>query len=288
MTEYKLIIESIDQDDVFVYDKTRFNSNNHWVNDTKPLDYHDVIQSSNTKYWIDKFIPQYKKFHIINKSDIEWFKSACIISQQTGKFSKLFTDELDDFVIRFEKSNPHLLDGTTPYFVRCENVSLKYGEHGVGPYYNIKQIIESIVSSTPGHTPIYPNTEQLTLYLIPWNEKISDFNEFRVFVHQGVITAISQQALHHKFDPTCTHDQIKLYIDIIVKYFDKCVSKHINWTNSYTYDFAIIDKTTPYFIEPNSFGAEYAAGSALFHWLIDMNKLYGLDSEPTIYFRYTK
>ena len=31
---------------------------------------------------------------------------------------------------------------------------------------------------------------------------------------------------------------------------------------------------TPYFIEPNCFGKYYAAGSALFHWIHDHDKLH--------------
>ncbi len=57
--------------------------------------------------------------------------------------------------------------------------------------------------------------------------------------------------------------------------------------NYYTYDFAFEDNnvTKPYFIEPNSFGKEYAAGSELFHWEIDEEILYG--KKEKIYFRYT-
>lgn len=54
---------------------------------------------------------------------------------------------------------------------------------------------------------------------------------------------------------------------------------------TYTYDFAILSNNKPYLIEFNCFGKEYAAGSALFHWLIDEDKLYNSDGK--IYFRYT-
>ena len=50
-------------------------------------------------------------------------------------------------------------------------------------------------------------------------------------------------------------------------------------------DAVILEDGTLYFIEINSFGKEYAAGSALFHWLIDEDELYSDGS--TIYFRYT-
>ena len=54
--------------------------------------------------------------------------------------------------------------------------------------------------------------------------------------------------------------------------------------SEYTIDIAIIENK-PYFIEINCFGKEYAAGSSLFHWLIDEDILYGKKSDK-IYFRY--
>jgi hypothetical protein len=37
----------------------------------------------------------------------------------------------------------------------------------------------------------------------------------------------------------------------------------------------------------NCFGKEYAAGSALFHWLLDEDILYGKSGSELIEFRYT-
>ena len=54
----------------------------------------------------------------------------------------------------------------------------------------------------------------------------------------------------------------------------KVISKKITWISNYTYDFAIINNNQPYLIELNSFGKEYAAGSALFHWILDEKILY--------------
>jgi hypothetical protein len=51
-------------------------------------------------------------------------------------------------------------------------------------------------------------------------------------------------------------------------------------------DFAILNDDTPYFIELNSFGKEYASGSALFDWIQDYSILYGLNGN-SIEFRYT-
>ena len=40
-------------------------------------------------------------------------------------------------------------------------------------------------------------------------------------------------------------------------------------------DLSILDDGRLFFIEPNCFGKEYAAGSALFHWIKDEEQLYG-------------
>lgn len=40
-----------------------------------------------------------------------------------------------------------------------------------------------------------------------------------------------------------------------------------------------------YFIEPNGFGAEYSAGSALYHWIDDYDLLNG--DKDYVEFRYT-
>lgn len=50
------------------------------------------------------------------------------LCSQLGRFSTLFTDDLDYLVKKYEHID-HLFDGKS-YFVRTENVSLKYGYHG--------------------------------------------------------------------------------------------------------------------------------------------------------------
>ncbi len=46
------------------------------------------------------------------------------------------------------------------------------------------------------------------------------------------------------------------------------------------------DLLSPYLIELNCFGKEYAAGSSLFHWLLDEDILYDRKGEGRVYFRY--
>lgn len=294
----KIQVEPIDINQVINLDKERFNSNNHWKNNQIPIDYSNKINANQTNKWIGLFKSHYKILKINEPYHINWMKKANTISGQTGQFSELFADELEEYCQYFYKNFSNILppNNKIPYFVRCENVSLKYGAHGPGPYFNIKQIVESLVSSIRGHSPIYPDTNEITLYLIPWESGISDSNEFRVFVNLNKITAISQQALYSRFVPEPVLSSLNLdklmeiYAREIIKYFELDIKNKITWMDSYTFDIAVIlddsRQLLPIFIEPNSFGAEYAAGSALFHWICDRDKLYGTNL-PNVYVRYT-
>ena len=134
---------------------------------------------------------------------------------------------------------------------------------------------------------------------------LSHFLECAIqFVNNNKITAISQQACYSKFKPDSninlnyfvninTESLLETYAKIIIDYFESEIKNKILWSTSFTYDFSvyyneITNKLEPYFIEPNSFGKEYAAGSSLFHWLLDEDKLYGINSNSTtnIYMRY--
>lgn len=291
---WNYIIKPIKLDDIVEYDKKKYNSNNHWINDIRPVDYELVLAQTSTSKWID-FFKQYKKITIDNPIWIGLLKKVSEISTQTGKFSKLFMDEFDIIVEQLDKEYGYLFDCIEPgYFVRVNNVSLKYGQYKEGPYKNIRTILESIVSCIRTHSPIKPNTSVLEIYLIDWSVIKPEF-EFRVFVCDNKITAISQQNIYSVLFKNYLDnniyfiDMIKEKLNIIIDYFYKEILPKITWISNYTFDFAIID-SKPYFIELNSFGKEYAAGSALFHWELDEKILYNnfSDGNSTIEFRYTE
>lgn len=285
-----IIIKPISLDDVLANDKIRYNTNNHWVNDKKPENYDDYIKNTHTDKWIDQF-KEYEKIVIDTKLDLNWMKKAFQIGSQTKRFPHSYDDELEDMSERYNKKYGKIFDGKS-YFIRTDNVSLKEGKHGTGPYKDFKSIIESIVTCRLGHTPLKEETTFITLYLIKFEENLNGLQEFRVFVHKNKITAISQQSLYDsntilsKLNETEKIKLIHKWIQIITKYFEDEVKKRITHIDSYTMDFAILDDFTPYFIELNSFGKEYASGSALFGWMQDDSILYGV-TENLIEFRYT-
>jgi hypothetical protein len=283
-----IIIRPISIDDVLANDKISYNTNNHWENNIRPEDYDEIIANGNTNKWIDKF-RSYKKIIINTKQDLYWMKLAYEIGSKTGRFPHSFDDELEDIVSRY-KHLDEIFDGTE-YFIRTENVSLKEGKHGIGPYKDFKSIIESIVTTRLGHSPLKEETTEITLYLCEFKKNLNRLKEFRVFVYKNKITAISQQSLYDVNDilePLTDkerNDLIYKWIEIIKSYFDLEIKQKITHIDSYVMDFAILDDDSPYFIELNSFGKEYASGSALFGWIQDYNILYGLSD--VIEFRYT-
>jgi hypothetical protein len=275
-------IQSVPLDDVLTFGKEKFNTSNHWTDGLIPDDYSLKNNQTDTHNWIDYF----KKFYIVinfDESDHRVFKSAATLSRIKNKISNIYEDEIDAIIGKYKHYEKYMTDGC---FIRTEQVSLKYGKHSIGPYFNLHNIIESILTSPDGHTPIHELP--IKLYVIPWIDIIK-FQEFRVFVHDKKITAISQQHLYesnqilNKLSKSDADILINKWIQIITTFFDKKIRRYID-INSYVYDFAILEDEQPYFIEINPFGKEYSSGSSLFHWIIDEDILYGKKEE--IYFRY--
>lgn len=267
------IYESVKLNDVYEDSKKqKFNSNNHWIN-IPPNNYEEILALTNTCNWIDLFHKKYDKIVINKASEIYFLKEAYKIGKITGQFPISFKEELEIFV---EKYKHIKLDNN---FIRTENVSLKEGQYGIGPYNNIENVVKSLVTCNTTHTPINDNTKNITLYILPW-VKIKE--EFRVFVYNNSITCISQQ--HCYKNSNLNEPNLEFYGNIIIEYFKSHIKNKFK-LDSYTFDFAILENNKPYFIEFNSFGKEYAAGSSLFHWLLDEKKLYGKIINK-IYFRY--
>lgn len=269
-----------------IYDKIKYNTNNHWSDKGKPKNYTEVMERDETQHWMHLKHDFIRSFSL-NVNKYQWLLEADQIGLQTRKFPESYREELDDLL-----NDYNMDDFEEPMFVRTENVSLKSGQHGVGPYKNLKMIMESLVTCRPTHTPFNKTglkdyTDDIEIYLFKWNEKITEdgLREFRVFVYNNNITCISQQNLYTANTLLQNNPElIKVYVDAIVEYHKKHIQNKLGY-DSYSLDMSIIDELDVYFIEINCFGKEYAAGSALFHWIDDEEKMYSDGS--TIYFRYT-
>lgn len=277
-------IDILPAEDILEKDGKELNTYNHWNHNKKPLDYDDVISRNDTKNWVNLFHKSYKVFYL-DKEDLGWMYQAFVIGRQTQIFPTLYKEELRDLLDKYK--DLELFDGTK-YFVRTERVSLKYGVYGAGPYTNLRDIIESMVTTIDNHKCFTKDDNICKVYLFPWIE-IDRNKEFRIFVYNSHITAISQQNIYNSNN--WLYDKNKNYIINIIKkilgFFDTRIKPIYNNSN-YVLDLALVgEDNTPYFIEPNCFGKEYASGSALFHWINDSSILYN-KIPNNIHFRYTK
>jgi len=279
-----MIIASIPLDDVHAGNRKRYNTNNNWVNNEPPEDYDKVIAETRTSSWVDIFKEHYVVVNI-DADDVVWMKRAWNTGKLTIRFPHMYDDELEEFLER--KKDLEGIIGSRDWFVRTENVSMKNGKFGAGPYRDLRSIIISMVTSISGHSAFKHDTKSIKLYFFPWVE-IDPSKEFRIFVHNRRITAVSQQNLYTP-NQILTEDEepektAEGWVEKINAYFRRSIKESI-LLDSYVLDIALIGDDTPYPIELNSFGTEYASGSALFGWIQDKNILYGRHDE--IHFRYT-
>jgi hypothetical protein len=274
----KLTITPIELDEVLYYDSYKFNTNNHW--DKIPDDYYEKLQLTYAPYWIEHFKRPYKSFSIdLRKPENKWLIEANRMGNMTGTFIGYYDDELSTFL---ENNKEISALFTSKYFVRTTKYSLKHGIYGCGPYTNLEMVIKSLVSGKVGHSSIDDDTTILTFYMIDWVDIIQDL-EFRVFVFENNITAISQQNIY-KYNEILNDAIISDITTKILEYFKNSIKPKIIHIDSYTIDLAIVDNAV-YFIELNSFGKESASGSALFHWIYDEHIL--MNKSNAVEFRYT-
>lgn len=293
-------IQWIPLNDVISQDKQRYNTNNQWENDEPPTDYLDVLERTTTSAWINQFHgPNFnRKFELdLCTPATYWIKNAVRAGVHTGKFPHLFDEERDNLAWHIESMYPDIFDGT-PYFVRSEHVSLKYGQHGAGPYTRMANILESLVTCIDGHNPIRRKTDKLTLYFLPWLN-MEPMKEYRGFVHNNHLVALSQQNLYSIWSTSDAKQRIYTRAEkevilsseatTILRYFNETIRDKLNTLTSYTFDIVLLEPSDtlpprvkkdpiPYFIETNTFGAQYSAGSALFGWTQDHDILHCVDA----------
>lgn len=233
-----------------------------WLNG-KPADYDTRMDGFLTKDWLKYKSDEVDVIHLHLK---KWMFEANTLYQLTG-------------TIRCEEELDSLSDKSISFlnkFVRSEHMSFKYGMFGSGPYNSLKEIVLSLITAPDYHSPLsfYKQGETMTLYLFPWRQ-INKDREFRVFVHNKQVSAISQQFIDHSnvwFDSLSSLEQMKV-LNRIVDFANKI--EKINCIID-----LVVNDDEIYFIELNPFGEDYGAGSALFHWVNDRDILYG--NEPVL------
>jgi hypothetical protein len=280
-----LKIKSMNREYIIKNSGIAINTCNRWKNDkkeSKPKDYDLILDSFKTKEWVNMFHEDYETI-TISGTDFLWLKDATMICSQTGRFTHIYDDELNELSEKLKKKYKYLIESGN-WFIRSERTSLKCGLHGIGPYDNFKKIIESVVTCSPNHMCINLNDDELTLYFFPFKNNLKMKDEYRIFVSNGKLTGISTQNVYDTYYLLKQLNSLELheYIhkNIIIpcnKIIEKCSNKY----STFTFDYAILEDGSHYFIEPNGYGKNYSAGSSLFEWTKDEDIL---EDTSIIYF----
>ena len=211
-----LDITAVPLGDVLEHDKVRYNTNNCYayhpdpaapwrlVKDTtkppqQPADYDAVLNEVATGVWVDWFHTHYRVV-VVPRRHLAWMKAASNFAICKAGMSPMYADDVADVeattpvgdtFARCDKTVP-----TSGYFVRTDRVSLKDGVHGIGPYFGLAQIVEGAVTARGGHQGIDQKTAVAKFFLFPWRTDMHEHREFRAFVRDGRVTALSQQSLY--------------------------------------------------------------------------------------------
>lgn len=268
-----IIIKKINLNDIIENPKN-YNNNNNYIK--QPLNYKKYIDSFHTEKWINKF-HNYKKI-IIDKNDKNLLYEIFTLLQLTGnnRIPDIYNDDINNIINKYKISGKN-------YFIRTNKTSLKTGIHGIGPYNNMKEIIESIVTCRYGHHSFDKSDDNIIIYLMNYLNMDID-KEFRVFIVNNKISCISQQNIYkeNNFLKKLNDKEIENIIINMKIYFDKNIKNKLLKYENYIMDIVLLENDF-HFIEINPFGKEYTSGSACFNWIIDEDIIYNTD---IIEFRY--
>jgi hypothetical protein len=180
----------------------------------------------------------------------------------------------------FEKEINKVLEANpnTEYFIRLSSTSGK-NEKSVEPFSTSLDIISHISSVKLFVDQEFKRFEKDTyLIIMPWNNNIEPRSEFRIFVVNDKLTAVSQQNRHDLYQ----------YSKKELKIIEHALNDITFLTNTpygtFVGDVYIdLESKTCKLIELNPFGAHSGAGASLFNWIDDYDILHG-NSQPE--FRY--
>lgn len=294
VTPCNVVIETIELADIELDERReipRYNTANHWKYEGRhiPEDYNAVGEAAAARHWMTSFLkPDCQQF-TIPSADINKLLGWQRISHLVGPLSSGTLDDIKDLADKRSYQKLREALKIDSYFVRSDYTSLKRGKHKNKIYKSLAEVFESMVTSERSHSPLGPapegRKEALPLFLVPWRTIKPDL-EFRVFVDQKKITAISQQDVYRK-NGYLDEQKIPEIVQKLDAHFRDNIRDQITTLDSYVMDMALIgdSASTVYFIEINAFGKDYGSASAAFNWVDDANKLH-VNNTGTIYFRY--
>jgi hypothetical protein len=220
-------------------------------------------------------------------------------SVHTRVMNRMYAEELSELIA----PSLSLLDfGSEGLFLRLDACSPKDGAPGNFPMKTVDDILLRITTSYRARNSIQDlleaNAENINLWFLPYNKTMNTSLEYRVFCAppNGSITAISQYQWHK---PSVFRDRSEEELGRIAKNIkDEVIRIHEEIRNEvkarmdakstndglddmflkqgFSFD-VLFDELAErcVLIELNGFGARSWCGACLFHWLRDIDVLYG-------------
>lgn len=230
--------------------------------------YKCYIDSFDYNIWYDKNNENMPRDVVLIPISTDVKKTFVELYNSNGKYS----NQLENFKNNIESNMKH-----KKYFIRLSSTSGK-NEKSVKPFKTPNDIISHISSVKLFIDQEYKREKESYLIMIPWNEHINDRYEFRIFVVNHQLTAVSQQNAKKLHNYSCEELEI----------FEHALN-NISFIKSMPYKtyvgdvYVNMETHTCHLIELNPFGAHSGAGSALFNWINDYDILHGLAQKE---FRY--
>ena len=274
----KIFVERI-RDDLVIENNTNNHEKDPTDTEVAGLDYETELKKTNLMNYADlinypvewsyTFTDEEKKILIKCASD-------CI---KIGR-SALFEEELKPIVERLESGWTNGM-----WFFRFNSMSPKDGEPEY-PVFDAKQVVNKIVTSKRGWNCMLKGEN--TIYFVKYDSDWDLRREFRVFVYKRKVTAISQYNVSIKsmLSGKSTAEAKELSFNIKT-YLEERILPSICTairTDNLVCDIYVNTDLSLRIVEFNSFGYWQAAGSSLFHWINDKDKLYNTDDKTFMRF----
>lgn len=207
-----------------------------------------------------------------------------VLEEWTDKcFTTLSKNDLEELSLQFRNDINSVIEyykqnGITKFFVKLSGTSGK-SDHDLFPLFDVFDIVKFI--SRIAFKKEYKKTREklycanLCVIIMPWNNMFDNRKyEFRAFMYNSKITCISQQVWYDCMN--YTEEELKMIKHAILKFENKTNLKNA------TIDM-YINNGKMHIIECNPFGPYAAAGSSLFNWKNDFDKMHNKNNK--IYFR---
>ena len=261
--------------------------------------YKSIMDKTRMKRWLPIFQDTscmrspHASFVITSKQQKKYFESTQIRSCafQCTRAGNLYGEEAEDLANEIKNEHSKLSQLEAPkggWFVRTTACSPKdaQDDNGAGPHRTLKDVLLALFASERVHISMGDYSKDVTVYLFPFDQDVTVERELRVFVYKNKVTAISQYDVFNSsgtFTPM-TDQQLAEVARQVDTFHENEVVPRWNGSENYILDLEyVVDSLLATetantaiirMIELNSFGAEMAASSSLFHWIRDYDELY--------------